>query len=80
MSGDVHLTRVQNVENGRIEEFVRDLALAERPAEADVTFAKKPRCEARAAGRGAAFRAQRGDEGIRAVQHQGGQEDREQVQ
>jgi hypothetical protein len=38
----VHLTRVQSVETGKIEEFVRDLALAERPAEAEVTFASKP--------------------------------------
>ena len=38
----MHLTKVGNVENGRIEEMVRDLALAERPAEADATFAKKP--------------------------------------
>ncbi len=38
----VHLTRVQSVETGKVEEFVRDLALAERPAEAEVTFASKP--------------------------------------
>ena len=38
----VHLTRVQNVETGKVEEFVRDLALADRPAEAEVTFARKP--------------------------------------
>src|SRR5271157_3944982 len=37
----VHLTSVQSVETGRIECFVRDLALAERPAEAEVTFSKK---------------------------------------
>lgn len=38
----MHLTKVNNVENGRIEELVRDLALAERPAEADATFSAKP--------------------------------------
>ncbi len=38
----VHLTSVKNVEAGKIEEFVRDLALAERPAEAEVSFARKP--------------------------------------
>jgi hypothetical protein len=38
----MHLTKVGNVEKGRMEEFVRDLALAERPAEADATFSKKP--------------------------------------
>ncbi len=38
----LHRTKVQNVEHGRIEELVRDLALAERPAEAEVSFASKP--------------------------------------
>ena len=38
----MHLTKVNNVENGKIEELVRDLALAERPAEADATFSAKP--------------------------------------
>ena len=38
----LHRARVQDVEKGRIEEFVRDLALAERPAEAEVSFASKP--------------------------------------
>ena len=38
----MHLTRVDNVENGRMEEMVRDLALAERPAEAELNFSKKP--------------------------------------
>ena len=44
-SGDVirigqtvmYLTKITNVEKGRMEELVRDLALAERPAEADAT-------------------------------------------
>ncbi len=35
-------TNVHNVEKGRIEEQVRDLALAERPADSDIAFAKKP--------------------------------------
>jgi hypothetical protein len=38
----MHLTKVSNVEKGRYEELVRDLALAERPAEADATFSNKP--------------------------------------
>jgi hypothetical protein len=38
----VHLTSVKSVETGKIEEFVRDLALAERPAEAEVSFASRP--------------------------------------
>ncbi|MDE1810822.1 MAG: hypothetical protein KGH66_02165 [Candidatus Micrarchaeota archaeon] len=39
----MHMTKVSNVENGRVEEFVRDLALAEKPAETEMDFAKKPR-------------------------------------
>ena len=35
-------TNVHNVEKGRIEEQVRDLALAERPADSDIAFARKP--------------------------------------
>jgi len=38
----LYRTKVQNVEKGRIEQLVRDLALAERPAEAEVSFASKP--------------------------------------
>lgn len=38
----MHMTKVSNVEKGRFEELVRDLALAERPAEADATFSEKP--------------------------------------
>ncbi len=38
----MHMTKVSNVENGKIEELVRDLALAEKPAEADATFSAKP--------------------------------------
>jgi DNA repair protein NreA len=38
----LHRTKVQNVEHGRVEELVRDLALAERPAEAEISFASKP--------------------------------------
>ena len=39
----MHMTKVSNVENGRVEELVRDLALAENPAETEMNFAKKPR-------------------------------------
>ncbi|MEM3841149.1 MAG: Nre family DNA repair protein [Candidatus Micrarchaeaceae archaeon] len=38
----MHLTRIDNVENGRIEEMVRDLAMSERPAETEMNFNKKP--------------------------------------
>ncbi|MDE1868486.1 MAG: hypothetical protein KGH60_00770 [Candidatus Micrarchaeota archaeon] len=38
----MYKTKVTNVENGRMEEMVRDLALADRPAEAEVAFSKKP--------------------------------------
>ncbi len=38
----LYRTKVQNVEHGKIEGFVRDLALAERPAEAELSFASKP--------------------------------------
>jgi hypothetical protein len=38
----LHRTKISNVEHGRMEELVRDLALAERPAEAEVSFAGKP--------------------------------------
>lgn len=38
----MHLTKVQDVEKGKIQEQIRDLALAERPAEAEVQFSKKP--------------------------------------
>jgi hypothetical protein len=38
----LYRTKVQNVEQGKMEELVRDLALAERPAEAEVSFASRP--------------------------------------
>ena len=38
----MYQSNVKSVENGRVEEQVRDLALAERPAEAEVDFAKRP--------------------------------------
>ncbi len=38
----MYQSNVRNVEKGRVEEQVRDLALAERPAETEVNFAKKP--------------------------------------
>lgn len=38
----MYRSSVCNVEGGRVEEQIRDLALAERPAEAEVGFAKKP--------------------------------------
>ncbi|MEM3019941.1 MAG: hypothetical protein QW194_01270 [Candidatus Micrarchaeaceae archaeon] len=38
----MHKSRVDAVEKGRIEEQIRDLALADRPAEAELTFSKKP--------------------------------------
>jgi hypothetical protein len=34
----LHRTKISNVEHGRMEELVRDLALAERPAEAEVSL------------------------------------------
>jgi DNA repair protein NreA len=38
----LYRTKINNVEHGKFEELVRDLALAERPAEAEVSFASKP--------------------------------------
>jgi len=38
----MYKTNVRNVENGKVEELVRELALAERSAESEVKFAKKP--------------------------------------
>lgn len=38
----LYRTKVQNVEHGKMEEMVRDLALAEKPAEAEVSFSSKP--------------------------------------
>ncbi len=38
----MHTTNIHDVEKGRLEEQVRDLALAENPAEAEVKFEKKP--------------------------------------
>ncbi len=36
------LSKITDVEKGRLQEQVRDLALAERPADAELEFAKKP--------------------------------------
>lgn len=36
------LSKVTDVEKGRVQEQVRDLAMAERPSDTDVMFAKKP--------------------------------------
>ena len=38
----LYRTKVQNVEHGHMEELVRDLALAERPAEAELSFSGRP--------------------------------------
>ncbi len=38
----MHVSNIHDVEKGRIQEQIRDLALAERPAEAEMSFAKKP--------------------------------------
>ncbi|MGC8687176.1 MAG: Nre family DNA repair protein [Candidatus Micrarchaeia archaeon] len=38
----MYKTNIHNVESGRIEEFMRELAIAEKPAESEVDFAKKP--------------------------------------
>ena len=38
----MYLTKVQDVEKGRIQEQVRDLALAEKSTDAEMSFAKKP--------------------------------------
>ena len=38
----LYRTKVQNVELGHMEELVRDLALSERPAEAELSFSSKP--------------------------------------
>ncbi len=38
----MYRSKVYNVEKGRMEEQVRDLALSERPAEAEILFSKKP--------------------------------------
>ena len=38
----MYLSNIHDVEKGRMQEQVRDLALAERPAEAEISFAKKP--------------------------------------
>ncbi len=43
----LHKTSIKNVEHGKVEEMVRDLALADRPAEADITLAKAPRLRPR---------------------------------
>ncbi len=38
----MHLSNVHDVEKGRYEEYVRDLALAEKPADAEMRFKGKP--------------------------------------
>lgn len=38
----MYLTKVQDVEKGRMQEQVRDLALAEKSTDAEMSFAKKP--------------------------------------
>ncbi len=38
----IHLSNIHDVEKGKIEEQVRDLALAERPAVAEMRFSSKP--------------------------------------
>ena len=38
----MHLTRINNVDNGRIEEMVKEIALAEKFTEVDVQLSKKP--------------------------------------
>ncbi len=38
----MHLTNIKDVEKGKVQEQVRDLALAERPADSEVHFKKKP--------------------------------------
>ncbi len=38
----IHLSNIHDIEKGRIEEQVRDLAMAERPAVADMSFSSRP--------------------------------------
>ena len=38
----MHKSKVNAVEKGRVEEQIRDLALADRPAEAELKFSRKP--------------------------------------
>ncbi|HUC39153.1 MAG TPA: hypothetical protein VL944_03425 [Candidatus Acidoferrum sp.] len=38
----MHVSKVTDVEKGKMEQQIRDLALAERPADSDVLFKKKP--------------------------------------
>ncbi len=38
----MHLSNVKDVEKGKVQEQVRDLALAESPADSEITFQKKP--------------------------------------
>jgi hypothetical protein len=38
----MYKTNIRNIEGGKIEDLVRDLALAERYVDADITFSKKP--------------------------------------
>ena len=38
----MHLSKVTDVEKGRVQQQVRDLALADRPADSEVHFARKP--------------------------------------
>ena len=38
----MHLSKITDVEKGKVQESVRDLALAERPAETELSFTKRP--------------------------------------
>ena len=38
----MYLTKIQDVEKGRMQERVRDLALAERPTDTELSFSKRP--------------------------------------
>lgn len=38
----MHLSNVKDVEKGKVQEQVRDLALAESPSDSEITFQKKP--------------------------------------
>jgi len=38
----MHVSKVTNVEKGKVEQQIRDLALADRPADSEMHFSKKP--------------------------------------
>lgn len=38
----MHISNIHDVENGRVEEEVRDLALSDKPADSDINFIGKP--------------------------------------